>query len=109
MQQLSKFSKIMVYLNLCTVSRTYLKLFHLKTGQSQQMLVNVIQTKISEKQKSFSNQYLQFRKLFVATDIDNDGLVNEIEMRTILNMLNFQFDEIQNLALFAYLDHDNDG
>ena len=81
----------------------------LQIGQSQQLLVNVIQTKVSEKQKSFSNQYLQFRKLFGSTDLDNDGMVNEIEMRTILNMLNFQFDEIQNLALFAYLDHDNDG
>ena len=73
------------------------------------MLVSAIQTKISEKQKSFSTQYLQFRKLFISTDLDNDGLLNEIELRSLLDMLNFQFDEIQNLALFAYLDRDNDG
>lgn len=73
------------------------------------ILVKAIQTKISEKQTSFANQYLQFRKLFVSTDLDRDGLVNEMELRTILDKLNFQFDDIQSLALFAYLDWDNDG
>lgn len=73
------------------------------------MLVHAIQTKILEKQTSFSNQYLQFRKLFIATDTDGDGLVSELEFRSILDTLNFQFDDIQNLALFAYLDWDNDG
>jgi len=78
-------------------------------GQSQMILVKAIQTKISEKQTSFANQYLQFRKLFLSTDLDRDGLVNEMELRTILDKLNFQFDDIQSLALFAYLDWDNDG
>lgn len=78
-------------------------------GQSQLILINAIQTKISEKQTSFSTQYLHFRKLFAAIDLDKDGKVSEMELRAFLDALNFQFDDVQNLSIFAYLDWDNDG
>ena len=78
-------------------------------GQSQEMLLRIVQAKMSERVNSYALQLIRTRKLFEAFDINGDGVLDEGEFRICLEKLNIQFDELQSLALFAYFDHNNDG
>jgi hypothetical protein len=78
-------------------------------GQNQDMLLRVVQAKMSERVNSYATQLIHTRNLFAAHDINGDGVLDEGEFRICLEKLNIQFDDVQNLALFAYFDHNNDG
>lgn len=81
----------------------------LKRGQSQEMLLRIVQAKMSERVNSFSQQLIHTRRLFESHDMNGDGVLDEGEFRICLEQLNIQFDDVQNLALFAYFDDNNDG
>lgn len=81
----------------------------LDKGQSQEMLLRIVQAKMSERVNSSSVQLIRTRKMFEAFDINKDGVLDEGEFRICLEKMNIQFDDIQNLALFAYFDGNNDG
>lgn len=81
----------------------------LERGQTQEMLLQVVQAKMSERVNSYAAQLIRTRKLFEAFDINGDGVLDENEFRICLEKLNIQFDDVQCLALFAYFDHNNDG
>lgn len=78
-------------------------------GQSQEMLLRIVQAKMSERVNSYALQLIRTRKLFEAFDINGDGVLDESEFRICLEKLNVQFDDVQSLALFAYFDDNNDG
>lgn len=78
-------------------------------GQSQEMLLRIVQAKMSERVNSYAVQMIRTRKLFEAFDLNGDGVLDEGEFRICLEKLNIQFDELQSLALFAFFDHNNDG
>jgi len=81
----------------------------IEKGQSQEMLLRIVQAKMSERVNSYALQMIRTRKLFEAFDINGDGVLDEGEFRICLEKLNIQFDDVQNLALFAYFDDNNDG
>lgn len=81
----------------------------IQRGQSQEMLLRIVQAKMSQRVNSFSAQVIRTRKLFEAFDINQDGVLDENEFRICLEKLNIQFDDVQCLALFAYFDVNNDG
>lgn len=81
----------------------------LERGQTQEMLLRIVQAKMSERVNSYSQQLIRTRKLFEAFDLNGDGVLDEGEFRICLEKLNIQFDDVQNLALFAYFDDNNDG
>lgn len=78
-------------------------------GQTQEMLLRLVQAKMSERVNSYALQLIRTRKLFEAFDINGDGVLDEGEFRICLEKLNVQFDDVQCLALFAYFDDNNDG
>jgi hypothetical protein len=78
-------------------------------GQSQEMLLRIVQAKMSERVNSYAFQLVRTRKLFESFDVNGDGVLDEDEFRNCLEKLNVQFDDAQSLALFAYFDHNNDG
>jgi hypothetical protein len=78
-------------------------------GQSQEMLLRIVQAKISERSHSYSQQNIVVKKLFEAFDFNNDGTLDEREFRECLERCNIQFDDIQSLALYAYFDPDMTG
>jgi hypothetical protein len=93
-----------------TLERYHTAVEHLiERGQSQEMLLRIVQAKMSQRVNSFSAQLISTRKLFEAFDLNKDGVLDESEFRIILEKLNIQFDDVQVLALFAYFDIDNDG
>jgi hypothetical protein len=81
----------------------------LEKGQSQEMLLRIVQAKMSERVNSSAVQMIRTRKLFEAFDINKDGVLDEGEFRICLEKLNIQLDDMQSLALFAYFDGNNDG
>jgi len=81
----------------------------LERGQSQEMLLRIVQAKMSERVNSYAVQLIRTRKLFEAFDLNGDGVLDEGEFRICLEKLNIQLDDVQALALFAYFDHNNDG
>lgn len=81
----------------------------LQRGQSQQMLLRIVQAKLSERVTSYAQQKIHTRLLFEAFDFNNDGVLDEHEFRECLEKMNVQFDDVQSLALFAYFDQDYDG
>lgn len=81
----------------------------LERGQTQETLLRIVQAKMSERVNSYALQLIRTRKLFEAFDINGDGVLDEGEFRICLEKLNIQFDDVQNLALFAYFDDNNDG
>lgn len=81
----------------------------LERGQTQEMLLRIVQAKMSERVNSYALQLIRTRKLFEAFDANGDGVLDETEFRVCLEKLNIQFDDVQVLALFAYFDYNNDG
>jgi hypothetical protein len=78
-------------------------------GQSQEMLLRILQAKLSERVSTYSIQMVRSRRLFVTYDANKDMLLDEGEFRLLLEHLNIQFDDIQVTALFAFLDTNDDG
>lgn len=78
-------------------------------GQSPEMLLKIVQAKLSERVNSYSQQTIRTRKLFEAFDFNKDGVLDENEFRECLEKINIQFDDIQCLAIFSYFDEDNTG
>mmetsp|Transcript_119010 Transcript_119010/g.336576 ORF Transcript_119010/g.336576 Transcript_119010/m.336576 type:complete len:113 (+) Transcript_119010:1-339(+) len=64
---------------------------------------------MSERVNSYAEQLIRTRRLFESFDINGDGVLDEGEFRICLEKLNIQLDDVQNLALFAYFDNNNDG
>ena len=83
------------------------KLF--QRGQTSQMLLRMIQCKLSENVKTFAEQYCRSRKIFEYFDLDGSGTLDEYEFRQFLELQNCYFDDIQSLALFAYFDSSKTG
>lgn len=78
-------------------------------GQSQEMLLRIVQSKTSERVHSYSSQMMRTRRLFEMYDHNKDGALDQGEFRQCLEKLNIQFDDLQVLALFALFDTNNDG
>jgi Ca2+-binding EF-hand superfamily protein len=80
-----------------------------KRKQTQDQLCRILQTKMGERVTSFSDQVIRARKQFHYFDMDGDGALNEDEFRQMLVMSNVFFDDIQALAVFAFIDTDCTG
>jgi Ca2+-binding EF-hand superfamily protein len=83
------------------------KLF--QRGQTSQMLLRMIQCKLSENIKTFAELYCRSKKIFEYFDLDQSGTLDEYEFRQFLELQNCYFDDIQSLALFAYFDSSKTG
>jgi len=81
----------------------------LHRGQSQAMLIKLVQAKFCERVSSYAQQKITTKLLFDAFDFNKDGVLDETEFRECLERLNIQLDDIQVTGLFAYFDDDNDG
>ena len=81
----------------------------LSRGQTQQMLLKIVQAKISQRVKSYAEQKIATKLLFEAFDFNKDGVLDEMEFRECLEKMNCQFDDVQSLALFALFDDNNGG
>lgn len=81
----------------------------LERGQTQEMLLRIVQSKLSERIHSYASQVLRWRQIFDSFDSNGDGVLDENEFRICLEKQNIQFDDIQCLALFAYFDTNYDG
>jgi hypothetical protein len=93
-----------------TIERYHTAVEHLiQRGQSQEMLLRIVQAKMAQRANSFAAQVIRTKKLFESFDFNRDGYINENEFRIILEKLNIQFEDVQCLALFAYFDVNNDG
>lgn len=80
-----------------------------KRNQTQEQLCRILQTKMGERINKFSDQVIRARKQFHYFDMDGDGALNEDEFRQFLVMTNVFFDDVQTLALFAYIDQNCSG
>ena len=80
-----------------------------KRGQSQQMLMRIVQAKLSERVTSYAQQHIWLRNLFSNFDDDGSMSLDEAEFRQCLELMNIQLDDCQFLALFAYFDKDQNG
>lgn len=80
-----------------------------KRSQSQEQLCRILQSKIGERINKFSDQVIRARKQFHYFDMNGDGALNEDEFRQFLVLTNVFFDDIQTLALFAYIDEERCG
>lgn len=80
-----------------------------RRGQSQQMLMRIVQAKLSERVTSYAQQQIWLRNLFSNFDDDGSMGLDEAEFRQCLELMNIQFDDCQFLALFAYFDKDQNG
>lgn len=80
-----------------------------KRNQSQEQLCRMLQSKMGERIRKFSDQVIRARKQFHYFDMNGDGALNEDEFRQFLVMTNVFFDDIQTLALFAFIDRDFTG
>jgi hypothetical protein len=78
-------------------------------GQTQQMLIKLVQNKIAERVRSYAEQVILLRLLFEQVDINHDFALDEQEFRQCLEGINVQLDDIQVLALFAYFDNEEVG
>lgn len=72
--------------------------------QTQQMLLRMVQSKLSSRVNSYSTQTVRTRAIFDYFDMDGGGDLDEHEFRQFLELTNCYFDDVQSLALFAYFD-----
>ena len=77
--------------------------------QTQQMLLRMVQSKLSSRVNSYSTQALRTRAIFDYFDMDGGGTLDEQEFRQFLELTNCYFDDVQSLALFAYFDEKREG
>lgn len=80
-----------------------------KRGQTQQMLLRLVQSKLSERVNSYAHQMVRARKIFEYFDLDNSATLDEHEFRQFLELSNCYMDDVQSLALFAYFDEEREG
>lgn len=78
-------------------------------GQSQEMLLKLVQAKLSGRVNSYAEQLISLRRMFEAFDVNRDGSLDENEFHECLERINIQYDDIQSLALFALFDPDCTG
>eukprot|EP01038_Epipyxis_sp_PR26KG_P004970 gene4970-6953_t len=78
-------------------------------GQSQELLLKIVQAKVSERVQSYADQLIYTRKLFESYRFENGQYMNEAEFCRCLEKMNVQFNDDQLVALFAFFDDDNDG
>jgi hypothetical protein len=96
--------------NLDIVERYTQAVEHLsERGQSQLMLLRLVQNKMAERVKSYADQKIAVRLLFEAHDVNQDHVLDEREFRICLEKINVQLDDVQALALFAVFDTDYSG
>lgn len=81
----------------------------LDRDQTQNMLLKIVQAKLSERVNSYAEQKQHIRLLFEGFDYNGDGVLDEGEFRDCLEHTNIQFDDVQVLALFAHFDLDYTG
>jgi Ca2+-binding EF-hand superfamily protein len=96
--------------NMDTIERYTNAVEQLKArGQTQTMLIRLVQNKLAERVMSYAEQKLKTRLLFEAMDVNGDFVLDETEFRICLEKVNVQLDDVQSLALFAYFDEDYGG
>lgn len=78
-------------------------------GQTPEMLLRLVQAKLSGRVNSSAKQLITLRKLFQAYDFDNSGDLDENEFHECLEKCNIQLDDVQTLALFSSFDRDYNG
>lgn len=78
-------------------------------GQTQQMLMRIVQAKLSERVSSYAQQQIWLRNLFKNYEREGSDGLSEHEFRQCLERMNIQLDDCQFLALFAYFDKDANG
>jgi hypothetical protein len=81
----------------------------LERKQTQRGLLSIIQSKLSERVKSYSEQAIRTRKFFEYFDYNGNMCIDEFEFRDFLEINNCYLDDVQRLALFAYFDTDFSG
>ena len=78
-------------------------------GQSEKLLVQIVQAKLASRVNSYAEQQIKVRKIFQAFDDNGDGVLDEGEFRECLERLNIQLNDDQIVTLFAYFDKDRVG
>jgi hypothetical protein len=81
----------------------------LDRGQSEEMLVQIVQSKFAARVNSYAEQIIKVKKLFESFDLNGDGVLDEEEFRECLEKLNIQLDDAQALTLFGYFDTTRQG
>lgn len=80
-----------------------------KRNQTQEQLCRILQAKMGERITKFADQVIRARKMFHYFDMNGDGALNEDEFRQLLVLSNVYFDDVQTLAVFAFIDKDFSG
>ena len=78
-------------------------------GYTQEMLLKRMRSKLSEKIETYGAHRIRLRKKFQCFDKESRGALYEWEFKELVDMTNCYFDEIESLALFAYLDEEGTG
>mmetsp|Transcript_8605 Transcript_8605/g.12842 ORF Transcript_8605/g.12842 Transcript_8605/m.12842 type:complete len:274 (-) Transcript_8605:207-1028(-) len=78
-------------------------------GQTQKGLLNIVQSKLSERVRSYAQQIIRIRKIFEYFDFDDSKTLDEYEFRQFLELSNCYLDDVQVVALFAYFDLNKSG
>lgn len=81
----------------------------LARGQSPEMLIQIVQAKISERMQSYAQQLISVRLEFEQYTVDPDEGFNDRALREVLERMNIQLDDVQALALFAFFDVEGRG
>ena len=96
--------------NMDTIERYATAIEQLKErGQTQVMLIRLVQNKLAERVTSYAEQKIKTRLIFEAHDVNRDFVMDEAEFRICMEKVNVQLDDVQSLALFAYFDRDFGG
>lgn len=77
--------------------------------QSPEVLIKLVQAKISERVQSYAQQLKIVKLEFEQYKVDPEDGFNEAALREVLERMNIQFDDVQSLALFAFFDVDGVG
>jgi len=80
-----------------------------KAGQSEEMLVQIVQSKLASRVNSYAEQHIIMRLIFQSFDLNGDGVLDETEFRECLERINIQFSDDQVLTLFAKFDSERSG
>ena len=77
--------------------------------QSPEILIKLVQAKISERVQSYAQQLKTVKLEFMQYKVDPKDGFNEAALREVLERMNIQLDDVQSLALFAFFDVDGVG
>ena len=81
----------------------------LARGQSPEMLLILVQAKISERVQSYAQQLIAVKLEFQQYCVNPDEGFNETALREVLERMNIQLDDVQSLALFSFFDVEGNG